>query len=79
MALEIDYDELSERSGIPIEQLRETEKTTTTGNANGVLAEFDWMQLHHSVSLNGPTDIALTFVDYFSVDNKSRCVSDSNS
>jgi adenylosuccinate synthase len=34
------------------------------------LAEFDWEQLHRSTMLNGPTDIALTFVDYLSVANR---------
>jgi adenylosuccinate synthase len=69
MTLEISYEQLSERSGVPIEQLRETETTTTTKRQRR-LAEFDWTQFQRSVFLNGPTDIALTFVDYLSVKNR---------
>jgi adenylosuccinate synthase len=67
--LEIGYEELSARSGIPIDELKTTEKTTTTKRQRR-LAEFDWEQLRRSVLLNGPTDIALTFVDYLSVKNR---------
>lgn len=69
VGISITYKKLSERSGISVEKLKEIEKTTTTGKQRR-LAEFDWMQLHHSATLNGPTDIALTFVDYISVANK---------
>jgi adenylosuccinate synthase len=69
MRLEIGYEELSARSGIPIDELKTTEKTTTTKRQRR-LAEFDWEQLRRSVLLNGPTDIALTFVDYLSVKNR---------
>ena len=66
----ITYGKLSKRSGIPEKELRKIEKTTTTGKQRR-LAEFDWEQLYKSTSLNGPTDIALTFVDYISVKNKT--------
>lgn len=69
MSLEIGYEELAVRSGIPIDQLRSTEMTTTTNRARR-LAEFDWEQFRRSVLLNGPTDIALTFVDYLSIKNR---------
>ena len=69
MSLEIGYEELSARSGIPIDELKTTEKTTTTKRQRR-LAEFDWEQLRRSVLLNGPTDIALTFVDYLSIKNR---------
>ena len=67
--LERGYEELSARSGIPIGELKTTEKTTTTKRQRR-LAEFDWEQLRRSVLLNGPTDIALTFVDYLSIKNR---------
>lgn len=70
MELEISYDELARRSGIDESELRTTEKTTTT-NKQRRLAEFDWEQLHRSTLLNGPTDIALTFVDYLSKENRN--------
>lgn len=66
---EISYEILSERSGIPIDELRTNEVTTTTLRQRR-LGEFDWAQLHRSCLLNSPTDIALTFVDYLSVKNR---------
>lgn len=68
MDLEVDYEELAERSGIPIEELKQTEKTKTTKKQRRI-AEFDWVQLKRSIQMNGPTDIALTFVDY--IDKKT--------
>ena len=69
MELEITYEELAARSGIDIAELRNTETTTTTKKQRR-LAEFDWEQLHRSTMLNGPTDIALTFVDYLDSANR---------
>ena len=66
---EITYEEIANRSRIPVEELRAREVTTTTGRPRR-FGEFDWVQLHRSCVLNGPTDIALTFVDYLSVDNR---------
>jgi adenylosuccinate synthase len=65
----VTYRELSRRSGIPSRSLRKIEKTTTTGKQRRI-AEFDWQQFYQSAALNGPTDIALTFVDYISMANK---------
>lgn len=69
MNMPITYEELSMRSGIPIDELKKTEKTTTTQKQRR-LAEFDWTQLRRSAQLNGPTDIALTFADYLSIENR---------
>jgi adenylosuccinate synthase len=69
MGIELSYEKLSERSGIEIEELKTTEKTTTT-NKQRRLAEFDWFQFKRAVQLNGPTDIALTFADYLSIRNR---------
>jgi adenylosuccinate synthase len=69
LQIAISYDELSRRSKIPVEELKRAEKTTTT-NKQRRFAEFDWVQLKRSVQLNGPTDIALTFVDYLTIDNR---------
>jgi len=69
MALPITYEELADRSQIPIDDLKKTEMTTTTKRQRR-LAEFDWEQLHRSTVLNGPTDIALTFVDYLNIANR---------
>jgi adenylosuccinate synthase len=69
MESEITYEELSARSGIDIGELKKTETTTTTKKQRR-LGEFDWEQLHRSTMLNGPTDIALTFVDYLNRANR---------
>ena len=69
MAHEVEMAEIHRRSGIPLEELERTERTTTTDRPRRI-AEFDWLQFRDSVQLNGPTDIALTFVDYFDVDNR---------
>ncbi|MGH6811068.1 MAG: adenylosuccinate synthetase [Methylocella sp.] len=69
MKLEISYEELAQRSGIDIGELKKTETTTTTKRQRR-LAEFDWEQLRRSTTLNGPTDIALTFVDYLDKTNR---------
>jgi adenylosuccinate synthase len=69
MQRELDWDTISRRSGISTEELNEQEKTTTTGRTRRV-AEFDWTLLRKSASLNGPTDIALTHVDYINIANQ---------
>jgi adenylosuccinate synthase len=66
---EISHDDIARRSGIRLEELQAREVTTTTGRPRR-FGEFDWVQLHRSCVLNGPTDIALTFVDYLSVHNR---------
>ena len=69
MENEITYEDLAVRSGIPIDELRSTETTTTTKKQRRI-AEFDWVQLRRSALLNGPTDLALTFSDYLGVQNR---------
>ena len=69
MAHEVNMAEIHGRSGIPLGELEKTERTTTTDRPRRI-AEFDWLQFRDSVQLNGPTDIALTFVDYFAVKNR---------
>lgn len=69
MAFELTMEDIHKRSGIPLDQLKRTETTTTTRRERRI-AEFDWVQFKDSVQLNGPTDIALTFVDYFDIKNR---------
>jgi adenylosuccinate synthase len=69
MSAEISWQVIAERSGIAVEELQTTEKTSTTGRDRRV-AEFDWNLLRQSARLNSPTDIALTFADYLSVKNR---------
>lgn len=70
MAIEIDWNEVSRRSGLDIDDIRTTELTSTTRKQRRV-SEFDWALLRRAASLNGPTDIALTFVDYISKENRN--------
>lgn len=69
MENELDWETISERSGVPIEELTVTELTSTTKKKRRV-AEFDWALLRKAASLNGPTDIALTFADYITIKNR---------
>lgn len=69
MGNELTYEELARRSGLDLELLTSTEKTTTTKKQRR-FAEFDWSQLKKSTMLNGPTDIAVTFVDYIDKENQ---------
>ncbi|RKH65702.1 adenylosuccinate synthetase [Corallococcus llansteffanensis] len=68
MVNEITWEEVSRRSGHPLGDLQKTERTSTTNRPRRV-AEFDWVLLRKAASLNAPTDIALTFVDYLSANN----------
>ena len=68
MSQPLDWDEVARRSGLDEETLREAERTSTTNRKRRV-AEFDWQLLRQSATLNGPTDIALTFADYLSREN----------
>jgi adenylosuccinate synthase len=69
MSGEIDFAEVSRRSKIKLDELERTERTSTTNRARRV-GEFDWVQLRNSASLNAPTDIALTFADYLTAENR---------
>ena len=70
MGIEIDWKTVSKRSGIPLRQLEDTEKTSTTHRRRRV-AEFDWELLRRASALNGPTDVALAFVDYLNRKNEN--------
>ena len=69
MSQPISLAEISRRSGIPLSTLQKTERTSTT-NRKRRIAEFDWVLLRKAALINGPTDIALTFVDYISEKNQ---------
>jgi len=65
---ELDWEDVSKSSEIPVEELRTNERTSTTNRERRV-GRFDWVLLRKSSALNGPTDIALTFADYLSPSN----------
>jgi adenylosuccinate synthase len=71
LANEISLDELSTRSGIPLCELQEREVTSTTKRRRRI-AEFDWAQFERAMLLNMPSDIATTFIDYFSILNRRK-------
>jgi adenylosuccinate synthase len=70
MSREISWADVSRRSGIPLEELEASEITSTTHRRRRV-GEFDWALLRRAASLNGPTDIALTFADHLSIENRN--------
>jgi adenylosuccinate synthase len=68
MAIELTWEEIENRAGLPLGTLQPREFTSTTHKPRRV-AEFDWQLLKKAATVNGPTDIALTFADYLSKDN----------
>ena len=69
MGREISWAEVARRSGQDAKRLRKHEHTSTTKKLRRV-AEFNWTLLRQAASLNGPTDIALSFADYISKANE---------
>ena len=69
MTNEITFKEVARRSGISLAELNEKERTSTTKRKRRI-AEFDWSLFRQAVSLNGPTDIVLTFADYLGIKNR---------
>ena len=67
---EITFEEVNKRSGVPLNEISTTERTTTTNKVRRI-AEFNWSLFRKSCELNTPTDIAFTFADYISYDNRS--------
>lgn len=69
MSQESEWLEVSTRSGISMQELEITERTSTTKRERRV-GEFDWNLLRQAASINAPTDVALTFVDYLTIKNR---------
>lgn len=70
MSQPITFQDIADRSGIPLSELTSSEVGSVSHRPRRV-AEFDWAQFRRSMLLNGPTDIALTFADYFGIDNRA--------
>ena len=70
MSQEITLEIIAERSKIELQELEKTERTSTT-NRERRIGEFDWELLRKASILNRPTDIALTFTDYLTIDNRA--------
>jgi adenylosuccinate synthase len=69
MSIELTWTEVERRAEVPRGTLRRSERTSTTDKQRRV-GEFEWDLLRRSALVNGPTDIALTFVDYFGKENR---------
>lgn len=69
MSQEISLGEIARRSGIPVKELSKTERTSTTKRERRI-GEFDWSLIRLAASVNAPTDVALSFVDYIDIKNK---------
>lgn len=67
---EINWDIVAERSGNDPAELKQKEKTTTTKRDRRV-GEFSWQMFRKACELNSPTDIALSFTDHISANNKT--------
>ncbi|MCR1981394.1 adenylosuccinate synthetase [Cellulosimicrobium cellulans] len=66
--LEIDWAEIERRSGVSNAESAELSSVTKEQRR---VAEFDWALLRRSAELNSATDVALTFADYISENNRN--------
>jgi len=69
MGTEISFETVSKRSGLPVEDIAGTEVGSISGKTRRI-AEFNWEQIRRSAVINGATDVALTFADYFTSENQ---------
>lgn len=65
----ISWSDVADRSGHDVAALTRRERVPVTQQPTQP-GEFDWCLLRRASSLNGPTDIALTFVDYLDARNR---------
>jgi adenylosuccinate synthase len=68
MSKELEWEDVETRAGAERGEFAAVEKGSVSHNQRRV-AEFDWVLLRRSASLNAPTDIALTFADYINKKN----------
>jgi adenylosuccinate synthase len=68
MAKDLTWRAIAGRSGYSERELRKSEVTSTTARKRRV-GEFEWDLYRRAVTLNSPSDIALTFTDYIDVQN----------
>jgi adenylosuccinate synthase len=68
MAKDLTWRTIAGRSGYSERELRKIEVTSTTARKRRV-GEFEWDLYRRAVTLNSPSDIALTFTDYIDVQN----------
>ena len=68
LAQPLTWKEIARRSGYEAHELERAEHTSTTNKLRRV-GEFEWDLFRRAVSLNGPTDIVLSFADYINSNN----------
>lgn len=68
MAQPLTWKDVGDRSGYDPRDLERAEHTSTTHRLRRV-GKFEWDLFRRAVSLNGPTDIALSFADYIDRSN----------
>jgi adenylosuccinate synthase len=68
MARDLTWRTIAGRSGYSERELRKSEITSTTARKRRV-GEFEWDLYRKAVTLNLPTDVALTFTDYIDIQN----------
>ena len=69
MSTPITWDVVAKRCGYKASDLKKNERTSRTKRRRRV-GEFEWTLLRKAASLNAPSDIALTFVDYITKKNE---------
>lgn len=67
---ELSWQDISERSGIPIRELQTVEMGSVSQKQRRV-GEFDWVQLRRAALLNAPTDIAERLAQLRPLDTKA--------
>jgi adenylosuccinate synthase len=67
---ETDFETIAKEAGLPPEETKANEITSTT-RRNRRVGWFDWEQYRKACALNAPTDIVLTFADYIARDNQT--------
>jgi adenylosuccinate synthase len=67
---EITFAEVARRANLDPQNVESAEITSTTKRRRRV-GEFEWDQFRKACALNAPTDLAVTFADYISADNRN--------
>ncbi|MDE0087268.1 MAG: adenylosuccinate synthetase [Candidatus Poribacteria bacterium] len=69
LKLETSFSEIARMSKLNATEVEQAEITTTTGRKRRV-GQFDWELFRTACALNAPTDIVLTFADYYNKQNQ---------
>ena len=75
MGIEIDFETVADRSGLPLGEIKATEIGTVSGKQRRI-GEFSWDRVRRAAQLNGATDIVLTFADYIHKSNRNAATFD---